>query len=977
MLRFYIHYEGSPEHTHLAKVPQNSDQTLASLRDEFVQAYNAKHGAEHLLDASNLNLRNEKRRLLDVSSPVVKAIRDRADLFIVRREGERDQSAAQLASRGSSSGQAVEEKPPPIPSVASTRLSSLNDPDAVHSKSGVNAHGTDDKQGSAGPDGPIRASLEGCQSKKSLNDSVEVSTAAEKASGGPSAGKAAVSSVDEIRAASERSLSEPLVRALLTKGLEAQEAQNYRQATKFFEDVLQFVPKQQICLRALASMALAASKFQRAKRWLTEALEIYPADAGFRTRLGDAFLGISDYESAVREYAIALEILERRPPAQKEPSITLRTSVPSSYPGSNYQMGIPYYLLNKRRERRENAGDLTVPHAGDLRGGVTENEVRCSMVRALYAAGAKEAAVNLVTKTLGGKEDNFGMLFEYSLIAADNHMHEDAMRALLKLLVVRQDHRGVRERLAALVRRPGGFEMLQKETGGANSEPAAQAFMAGVLKDYGLLREAATLYGRAATLAPRSVSYALNWLHALELCKEPVKALEVARKFIRQNGHLSFGRALSLSEVSECLQDLPLDSMDLKLHPGFTVFRNFDVEAHKMAPSVPSKAPLESTGTQETSESSNTGATEEGVTDALKANGSGAGETDIDVEEIVSPGVARVRLAAEKSDANGSSAQANGNSSQNGATPAHEAEPLAGSSAPAKIAYGSEQLDVLAVLFTVVKILYLGGAVERARQLAEKVEKARALSEKALHETMVRNEAAYFGCIYQVFTEYPLSRPLPPADSFPPLYLVGDSHCLTPAWRTVELRGAPRLLAPLLVTGLKCWHLRDESVFYPKIQFENVIASIPQNAHVIMMFGEIDCREGIVVSVDKGRYKDLEEGVTATVNIYVKVLRRLVRERGFEIFVHPPPAVLDETRNIVSLFSRVLKRKVLAASRAIEDGKSSSTQDRPSGALHWLDFFDDYLDSQGRLKERYKLDGTHMSPLYVELLDRELKKVPT
>lgn len=79
----------------------------------------------------------------------------------------------------------------------------------------------------------------------------------------------------------------------------------------------------------------------------------------------------------------------------------MKTSVSSAYPGSNYQMGIPYYLLNKKRARKEDAGDLTVPHAGDLRGVVTENEVRCGMVRALYAAGAKEAACNLVTTTLG------------------------------------------------------------------------------------------------------------------------------------------------------------------------------------------------------------------------------------------------------------------------------------------------------------------------------------------------------------------------------------------------------------------------------------------------------------------------------------------------------------------------------------------------------------------------------------------------
>jgi len=51
-----------------------------------------------------------------------------------------------------------------------------------------------------------------------------------------------------------------------------------------------------------------------------------------------------------------------------------------------------------------------------------------------------------------------------------------------------------------------------------------------------------------------------------------------------------------------------------------------------------------------------------------------------------------------------------------------------------------------------------------------------------------------------------------------PLYLAGDSHCLTAAWRTVTLRGEKRQLVPLLSTGLKAWHLREESVFYPKVR---------------------------------------------------------------------------------------------------------------------------------------------------------------
>jgi hypothetical protein len=81
-------------------------------------------------------------------------------------------------------------------------------------------------------------------------------------------------------------------------------------------------------------------------------------------------------------------------------------------------------------------------------------------------------------------------------------------------------------------------------------------------------------------------------------------------------------------------------------------------------------------------------------------------------------------------------------------------------------------------------------------------------------------------------------------------------------------------------------------------------------------------------------------------------------------------------RPIVHVFAQVLKRKVLAASKSIAESKRSGADQKGIGALHWLDFYGDYLDAEGKLKEKYKLDGTHMSPEYVELLDREFRKVP-
>ena len=223
------------------------------------------------------------------------------------------------------------------------------------------------------------------------------------------------------------------------------------------------------------------------------------------------------------------------------------------------------------------------------------------------------------------------------------------------------------------------------------------------------------------------------------------------------------------------------------------------------------------------------------------------------------------------------------------------------SAAAASIDYTAEDLDMLALLFTVVKLLFVGGALARARVVTDLVETARAASSTPLHETLIRNEAAYFGCVTQLLREYPapplsaLETPIASSNDGGFLYLAGDSHCLPGAWRTVHLRGAERRLAPVLVTGLKAWHLRPESRFYPKLNFQAALAKLPDGAQVVFLFGEIDCRESLLVSVDRGRYENLEEGIEAVVAIYVAVLIDLVRARNWEIFVHPVPPVLDVT----------------------------------------------------------------------------------
>jgi tetratricopeptide (TPR) repeat protein len=278
--------------------------------------------------------------------------------------------------------------------------------------------------------------------------------------------------------------------------------------------------------------------------------------------------------------------------------------------------------------------------------------------------------------------------------------------------------------------------------------------------------------------------------------------------------------------------------------------------------------------------------------------------------------------------------------------------------------YSQEELDLLALFFTVVKILYISGALSLLPKLISRLEEARVGNH--LHETLIRNEHAYFCCISQIMTY--LSKQLPLVDELNtrPLYVCGESHCLSPAWQIIQVGGEKRLLTPVLVTGLKCWHLRDASDFYPKANFEAAVHSIPNGEQVIFMFGEIDCREGIFFAVEKCRYKDLEEGINVAIDIYLKKLLAIQKEKDFDIYIHPVLPILDITRDTVKKFNQIMHAKLNLINNNITEKKRQ---------LKWLSFFDQLLTpDKTKLRKDLELDGTHIHPKYVPLVEKALNK---
>ena len=69
-----------------------------------------------------------------------------------------------------------------------------------------------------------------------------------------------------------------------------------------------------------------------------------------------------------------------------------------------------------------------------------------------------------------------------------------------------------------------------------------------------------------------------------------------------------------------------------------------------------------------------------------------------------------------------------------------------------------------------------------------------------------------------------------------------------------------------------------------------------------------------------------------------------------QVLVHPVPPVLDETRGMVLKYNETLRRLVDACKE-----------------LTWVDCFDGFLDpASGKLDARWRLDGTHLHPRYLD-----------
>ncbi|NTV13310.1 MAG: tetratricopeptide repeat protein [Desulfobulbaceae bacterium] len=198
----------------------------------------------------------------------------------------------------------------------------------------------------------------------------------------------------------------------------------------------------------------------------------------------------------------------------------------------------------------------------------------------------------------------------------------------------------------------------------------------------------------------------------------------------------------------------------------------------------------------------------------------------------------------------------------------------------------------------------------------------------------------------------------------PELYVIGDSHCLTPAHLQVVRRNTAYRVEARIVVGAKAWHLgRPQPNRYQR-SLAKIIAALPTGAPVVVLFGEIDCRldEGIIPHQRKTG-SDLSLAIPELVENYLTNLAQLFGAKSIRpMFANVPApnrqngAVPDTERQhqafVIQEFNRALAASCAARNFPIVD---------TYGASIW---------SEGLAQGQGHLDMFHLEPvLYKRLLE--------
>jgi hypothetical protein len=210
-----------------------------------------------------------------------------------------------------------------------------------------------------------------------------------------------------------------------------------------------------------------------------------------------------------------------------------------------------------------------------------------------------------------------------------------------------------------------------------------------------------------------------------------------------------------------------------------------------------------------------------------------------------------------------------------------------------------------------------------------------------------------------------------------PIFFVGDSHVLSLAWQTLWIpdstagsRLHPRLVVPVITTGLKAWHVRHSTRFFTHTCLKALLQRVSAPS-IVVSAGEIDCREGLGGPLLEGYKQSCHEHVCQTVKDYVNALRELVAD--------PETALQQILVMPIAPHKQTSKGRVEAQAARRETSRAWNTELRSllpvAGSIFLLDYETalQVPDQEAYiLKPAFNADSTHMNAAFAPHLEEAI-----
>lgn len=246
--------------------------------------------------------------------------------------------------------------------------------------------------------------------------------------------------------------------------------------------------------------------------------------------------------------------------------------------------------------------------------------------------------------------------------------------------------------------------------------------------------------------------------------------------------------------------------------------------------------------------------------------------------------------------------------------------------------------------------LWIKGDINQCREIINK--NADFISEVNVEKHLVVPQV-FFRYIYALLKHSSKHKSLLPRNDDESLFVIGESHSLALSNRILAINDVRYNVINKFVKGVQMHHLNNKEINNEKHRYyvERHIDSIPVNANLMFVVGEIDCR------IEKGisraaRKKGVELAllVDETVSDYTVFIKKIIADKlANSVFIHGIPAPniqnnprLDNQRHndVICMVNTALRQEVVANGWRFIDVYEVTVGD--SGCSHGKWHIDDY-----------------------------------